>query len=94
MRPTVITVIRIIIIIIIIIITTTTPWHNSPVRVMVNTSHHPAIVSFLDQDYQYNSIIIQIPHNVGLAPIPYTGRKSPPSGNRTTTAFRNTSSKK
>ena len=30
---------------------------------------------FLDRDYRYKSVPTQIPHNFGLALVPYTGRK-------------------
>ena len=33
------------------------------------------VVGFPDQDYRYKSVAIEIPHDSGLAPIPYTGRK-------------------
>ena len=32
------------------------------------------------RDYRYNSVDIKIPHNVGLAPIPYIGVINLPSG--------------
>ena len=34
----------------------------------------PAVVRFLDRVYRYTSVVIQIPHDVGLAPFPYTGQ--------------------
>jgi hypothetical protein len=37
--------------------------------------HTPAIVGFLDWDYCYTSVANQIPHESGLAQIPYTDKK-------------------
>ena len=37
-------------------------------------SSSQTIVGFKDRDYRYKSIATQIPPNIGLAPIPYTGR--------------------
>ena len=35
----------------------------------------PTIYSFLDQNYHYKWLAIQISHDAGLAPIQYTGQK-------------------
>ena len=51
-----------------------------------------AVVGFLDRDYSYKSVYTQIPHD-GLAPIPYTGQKSSPTGYRTSTVSRYINSK-
>ena len=40
---------------------------------MVSISGVTAVVCFLDRDYRYKSV--STPHDAGLTPIPYTGRK-------------------
>ena len=35
----------------------------------------PAVIGFLDLDYRFISEATQIPHDGGLGPLPYTGRK-------------------
>ena len=44
-------------------------------RHVVSISCFPAVVGFLDDDYRYESVVTQISHDAGLAPISYTGRK-------------------
>ena len=34
-----------------------------------------AVIDFLERNYRYKSIANQIPHDAGLATVPYTGRK-------------------
>ena len=36
---------------------------------MVSTKSPTAVVGLLDQDYRYKSLVMQIPHDAGLAPI-------------------------
>jgi hypothetical protein len=40
----------------------------------------PAVVGFIDRNYRYKSVPTQISHDIGLAPIPYNGRKSTTQG--------------
>ena len=53
----------------------------------------PSVVEFLSRDYLYKSIAIQIPRDARLTLNSYTGRKSSPIGNRTSSASRIMSSK-
>ena len=50
-------------------------------------------VDFADRNYRYRLVATQISHNSGLAPIPYTGRKPTPGGDRINAASLCTSSK-
>ena len=59
---------------------------------MIRTSQPAADVGFLDQDYRQKTVPTQIPFDLVLTPIPYTGRKFP-SGYRTNAASRNINSK-
>ena len=54
------------------------------------TSRSPADVCFLARDYRYKSLATQITHDAGLAPIAYTGIKSSPNGDRTSSTCRST----
>lgn len=40
---------------------------------MVSTSSLPAVLGFQDRNYCYQSVVVQISHHAGLAPILYTG---------------------
>ena len=42
-------------------------------------SSPPAVFFFLDRDYRYKWIVIQIPHNAELVPILFSGRKFLPN---------------
>jgi hypothetical protein len=56
---------------------------------VVSISSHPVVVGFLDRNYRYKSVTIQIPHDVGLTSMPYTGQKSSPIEYRTSATFEN-----
>ena len=36
----------------------------------------PAVFAFVDQDYIYKSVVIQIPHDAGLAPVHTAGYRT------------------
>ena len=42
---------------------------------VINTSRPQVEIGFLDRDYRYKSVVIQIPLDAALVPIPHTDRK-------------------
>ena len=60
---------------------------------VVSTLNHPAVVDFVERNYRYKSVTTQIPHDAGLVPIPFTGRRFLPCGNQTAAASCSTNSK-
>ena len=60
---------------------------------MVSMSRPVAAVGFIDRDCPCKLVATQIPHDTGLAPILYIGRKLLPTGDQTSAAFCNTSSR-
>ena len=48
----------------------------------------PAVFGFVNYDYRSKSVATQIPYDAELTPIPYTDRKSSPTGDRTSVSFR------
>ena len=47
--------------------------HLTSLGVTLVCKSPPVIVGFLDQDYHYRSVAIQIPHDAGLAPVHSAG---------------------
>ena len=58
--------------------TAATEVKDHPASLEVMCGQHikfPTIIYFLDQDYRYQKIAMQVPHDSALAPIPYSGQK-------------------